>query len=150
MFDNKDEKTRRKLKKNLIILIALNSSLLLFAVIYTLLFSKGQIFEEATECYFKERFNLYCPGCGGTRGLKSFLKFDLVSSFIYYPPIPISAFVIIAYDLRLSLTLIRGESEITDNYKYYSFLLIPISIILTFLIKNILLFFGIDPIGDIL
>ena len=150
MFEGKDEITIHKLKKNLIILIALNFSLIIFAVVYTLLFSPGKVFNEAAECVFKERYSLYCPGCGGTRGLQSFLKFDLIGSFIYYPPIPISAIVIFIYDLKLSLTLIRGDSSITDKYRYYSFLLIPISIILSFIIKNVLLFYGIDLIGDIL
>ena len=139
-----------KLKINLTILLILNISLLLFAISYTLLFSKGQPFEEAVECYFKEKFGIYCPGCGGTRGLRAFLNFDLISSFRYYPPIVISAAVIISYDLRLILTLMRRSTLLTDNYRYYSFMLIPISIIVSFILKNVLLFFGIDLIGDIL
>ena len=137
------------LRKNLIILLTLNLSLLLFAAGYVIYFYLSDGESLFFECYVKERFGFYCPGCGGSRSLAAFIRLDFISSFILYPPIIISAIVIIDYDIRLIITLVKRNTEITDKFKFYTFILIPVSIILSFLIKNILLFvFRIDTIGD--
>ena len=140
---------KNKSKENLLILIILNSSLILFGVIYTLIFTfKKELIMDGA-CSFQERFRLYCPGCGGSRSLACFMRLDLINSFIYYPPITVSAIVLIDYDRRLLTSVIKGKDSYISNFKYYTFLLIPISIILTFIIRNILLlFFGIDTVGD--
>lgn len=36
-------------------------------------------------CWFREYLNLYCPGCGGTRMIKSILKFEFYQAFRYNP-----------------------------------------------------------------
>lgn len=139
----------KKLKKNLYILLILNISLLLFAVFYTLYFLKTQGTESEFKCIAKNLFGFYCPGCGGSRSLLAFLTFDFVTSFVYYPPIIISAFVVLDYDRRLLTSLIKKNTEITDSFKFYTFLIIPAAIILWFIIRNILLLvFKIDTVGD--
>ena len=132
-------------QKNLIFLAAINLSLILFAIIYTLFFStRGE--GEGFVCYAKKNLLIYCPGCGGSRSLSAFLRFDILESFRLYPPIPISFAVVLDYDARMLHTILRKHKK---PIKYYSFLLIPISIILTFLIRNILLHgFEIDTLGD--
>ena len=63
--------------------------------------------------------------------------------------VKIGALVIIDYDIRLIITIIKKNTAVTDRFRFYTFLLIPISIILTFIIRNILLiFFKIDTVGD--
>ena len=37
------------------------------------------------ECAFFSTTGLYCPGCGGTRAVKSLLRGDLIRSFLYHP-----------------------------------------------------------------
>ena len=37
------------------------------------------------DCAFLSITGLYCPGCGGTRAVKSLLRGDIVRSFIYHP-----------------------------------------------------------------
>ena len=60
-----------------------------------------------------------------------------------------SALVILDYDIRLVITLIKKNTEITDRFRFYTFILIPVSIILSFIIKNVLLLaFEIDTVGD--
>lgn len=138
-----------KLRKNLLILLILNISLLIFAILYTLYFKANQDPENGVSCVVKKLFSIYCPGCGGSRSLYSFLSFDFLNSFILYPPIIISAGVILDYDRRLILTLIKKDTAITDNFKFYTFIIIPASIILWFIIRNILLLvFKIDTVGD--
>ena len=138
-----------KLRKNFLILLILNISLLLFAVLYTLYFKSTQNTGNGVSCIVKKLFGIYCPGCGGSRSLYAFLSFDLVNSFILYPPIIISAGVIFDYDRRLFLTLIKKDTTGTDNFKFYTFLIIPAAIILWFIIRNLLLLlFKIDTVGD--
>lgn len=36
-------------------------------------------------CLFHEFTGLYCPGCGGTRAVKSLLHGNLILSFLYHP-----------------------------------------------------------------
>ena len=36
-------------------------------------------------CAFFTRTGLYCPGCGGTRALKSLLRGDFIKAFMYHP-----------------------------------------------------------------
>ena len=138
------------LKKNLIIFTVMNLSLILFATVYTLLFShKGD--SELFSCVFKETFGLYCPGCGGSRSLSAFMRLDFLSSFILYPPIIISALAVLSYDARLILSLIYKNDRFTSGYRFFIFLSIPVSVFLTFIIRNILLlFFKIDTVGDFL
>lgn len=143
-------KENRKVFKNFKILIILNSSLLLFALFYTAYFLLTKDTEREIVCAFKEVFGIYCPGCGGSRSLYFFLKFDFVNAFIYYPPIIISAITVLSYDIMLIITIIKKDTRLTDSYKFYPFLLIPISIILTFIIRLFLIHFGIDPLGDII
>ena len=140
---------KKVLRKNLYILIFLNLSLFLFALFYTLYFNFIRDEGEGFKCAFQNLFMLYCPGCGGTRSLSALLELDFLNSFILYPPILISSFVIIEYDTRLFLSLIFKNKRFTDSYKFYTFLIIPVSIILNFLIRNILLIgFRIDTLGD--
>jgi len=140
---------QNKLKRNLRILLILNISLLLFAIIYTLYFKLNQNTENEVKCIVKNLFNIYCPGCGGSRSLEAFLSFDFINSFILYPPIIISAVVILDYDRRLITSLLKKDTKITDSFKFYTFLFIPAAIILWFFIRNILLLvFKIDTVGD--
>ncbi len=135
------------LKKNLKILIILNGSLLLSAVAYLIFFLATD--KVGIPCIIKEGFGFYCPSCGGSRALLALFRLDIYTSFIYYPPLIISALVILDYDIRLVITLIKRRSKYADNFKFYSFLIIPISVIVWFILRNILLFsFGIDTLGD--
>lgn len=36
-------------------------------------------------CMFHLMTGLYCPGCGGTRALKAFLRGEFITSFLYHP-----------------------------------------------------------------
>ena len=140
---------KRKLRKNLYILIFLNSALFAFAISYTVYFKEIAGTGREISCIFKETLGFYCPGCGGSRSLYHFLKLEFFRSFILYPPIIISALVVLDYDIRLTVTLIKKTTELTDRFKFYTFLLIPASIILNFIIRNLLLLvFKIDTVGD--
>ena len=134
-------------RKNLAVLLSLNLSLLFISLLYALAFAKNP---EAFDCVIKRAFGFYCPACGGSRSLAALLRLDFIDSFILYPPLLISALVILSCDIRLFLSVIKNTDKYTKNYKYYPFIIIPVSIILNFIIRNIFLFSGVDYIGDIL
>ncbi len=145
-----DIKREPKLRKNLKIFTIMNSLILLAAVAYSVYFNLTLGTEHEIKCVFKEAFGLYCPGCGGSRSLTYLFKLDPVRSFIHYPPLYVAIGVILGYDIRLVLTLIKGDSSFTDRYKFYPFIFLASSIILHFVLRNALLLLGIDYIGDIL
>ena len=134
-------------RKNLTILITLNLSLFIASLIYAHVFSVNP---ESLDCVVKRTFSFYCPACGGSRALWELLHLRVFNSFILYPPILVSVLVILSYDARLVLSVIKNSDMYTKDYKFYPFILIPVSIILNFAVRNILLLFGIDYIGDIL
>ncbi|UCE65359.1 MAG: DUF2752 domain-containing protein [Candidatus Zixiibacteriota bacterium] len=50
-------------------------------------------------CIFHEIAGFPCPTCGGTRSLIALSQFDLVSSFMLNPLVPLFAFGLIAFSL---------------------------------------------------
>ena len=142
---------KRILKKNLYILIFMNLSLILFAIAYTLYFNLTKGTEHDIKCAVQSAVGIYCPGCGGSRSLDAFLRLDFLRSFYCYPAIPVSAVLVLIYDVRLVLSLVKKNPAYTENLKFYSFILIPVVIILTFVLRNVLLYcFKIDTLGDFL
>ena len=94
-------------RKSIYFLIFLNLPIVIISVIYNLFFEGGLI----SECVFRETFGLYCPGCGGSRAVNSLLKFNLLRSFLYYPPILLCAALILFLDVRLAVFLFRKNQK---------------------------------------
>ncbi len=142
----------RERRKIILIFTLLNSLLLLFTLSFYFVFNPNDVIENGKNytCIFQKLFNIYCPGCGGTRSLGYLFSFDLKESFIYYPPIFVGIFLILWVEILLLISFKKSSFEPIKKHKYFEFLLIPISIILTFLVRNILLYYGIDVIGDFL
>lgn len=130
--------------KNAIIFLILNSSVLIISLLYNFLFKEKLI----GDCVFLDTFGFYCPGCGGSRSLNALLSFNLYKSFIYYPPILITSFIILYVDVKLLTAAVKlnDKSNINPNV----FLIIPVIIVLNFVIRNILLLFGIDILGNVI
>lgn len=134
---------QREKKKHLFSFIILNFSLVTLPFIYNHLFEMGKI----GKCQFYQTFGLYCPGCGGSRSLNALLNFSFLKSFLFYPPIIITSLLILYIDARLILSVL--------SFKRYRFnpkilLITIVSIVLSFVIRYILLAFGIDPLGSVL
>ena len=141
----------KDLRKLVFIFVILNLSLILFAVVYTVAVKSLEGTENEIKCVVQQTLHIYCPGCGGSRSLRALLSFDFLKSFTLYPPILISAVAVLDYDVRLLVALLKKKASLISSYKFKIFLIIPISIILTFLVRNLLLLgFGIDTVGDII
>lgn len=131
-----------KRKNNIIFFTLLNISVLTVSLIYNLVFEEKMLEVFRSGCVFFNLYGYYCPGCGGSRSLNALLNFNLIKSFIYYPAIPYAALLILDIDIRLLVSIIRGENKVS-GFRLYSFVGIPIIIMLNFFVRNILLRFGI-------
>ncbi len=140
-------------ERKYIILVFFLPSLLLLAVsaVYAYLIGGAEESgEKLFECAFQSIFPFYCPGCGGSRSLYYLMRLDLLKSFIYFPALPLSALILIDVDIRSLISFIKNDLTAVRKFKLNVLLIIPIVIMLNFVIRNALLFFGIDYIGDIL
>ena len=53
--------------------------------VVVLLITDFKIISWIPDCAFLSITGLYCPGCGGTRAVKSLLRGDIIRSFMYHP-----------------------------------------------------------------
>lgn len=99
------------------------------------------------ECIIKNKFHIYCPGCGGTRAIIALLKFDIIKSFKYNP-------IIIMLCLYILINILLNNIERKNNKIYlkvrFCLILSFFTIwFLHFVIRNfLLLFMHVDLLGD--
>ena len=130
-------------KKHIILLAFFNLLVVSVSLFYNFLFLRGYV----GKCQFYNTFGLYCPGCGGSRSLNALLNFKLLKSFIFYPPIIVTSLLILFEEIKLLYSFF-SKKEYRLNLKFI--LIIPVSILISFVIRYVLLSFGIDPLGNIL
>ena len=71
--------------------------------IAVLLITDFEIISWYPKCDFLSKTGLYCPGCGGTRAVKSLLRGDLIRSFLFHPFVPYSAIMYVVFMLYVFL-----------------------------------------------
>ena len=141
-----------KLRKRIILIGGLSHvAVLLISIAYTVLFlySSSDGSPSVFDCSFKNSTLLYCPGCGGSRGLYYFLTFDWVRSFVYCPAILVTVGILAFLDLRVVRAFIKDSPEPIRTFPSKLFLIIPAVLLLNFIVRNVVLLCGIDYIGDI-
>ena len=129
-----------------------NLSLLFVSVIYGLhVKASVEAGVDAVRCSFKETVGLYCPGCGGSRSLLALLTLDLRASLLSYPPLIPTALILAYHDGIILLSAIKNSPALLRKYTSVPLLVaIPVMVVAFFFIRNALLFFGIDYLGDVL
>ena len=132
-------------KKRLFLLISANISVLIISLIYNLVFKMTD--GKAFECVFLKYVGIYCPGCGGSRSLNALLTFRFVRSFLLYPPILITSFMLLLYDICLFFSIIRDDYSPMKRFGLKFVLIIPVSIGINFVLRTVLLFMGFDLIS---
>jgi len=98
-------------------------------------------------CFLHDILHLYCPFCGGTRAFLSCLRFDIAAALLYNPAALVFGLLFFALDIR-ALVLILKE----DRKPLFPAWLLPFSVCFFgafFVLRNVLAFFGVDPVGDI-
>lgn len=103
----------------------------------------------STECGFKRRFSLYCPGCGGSRALEELLKFNIVKSLRFNPVVLL---LIITAILFAVTYILEKNKQSNKNYplirRVYTIFFLIVWLIF-FIVRNILFVcFDMDMIGD--
>ncbi len=101
-------------------------------------------------CAFSRLFHLYCPACGGTRAAVALLRLDVWQSLLYHPVVAVMAALAVYYDGAALLSLISGRMEYARSVRWKTAYLIPVALVLHFVLRNLLLLLGVDPIGDLL
>lgn len=134
-------------KKQWAVFLLVNLGLLLLLLIFPL-YEKLIMPLSFNQCASVPLFHLYCPGCGGTRAFQSLISFDLLSAFRYNPIVPIGAVWFICYEIYMVVCLIKVPSR-KIFFSRPLFIAVMVLWCLYFIIRNVLLFFGVDIIGDI-
>ena len=91
------------------------------------------------DCIFHMKTGLYCPGCGGTRAVRSLLHGHLIRSLWYHPFVFYGAVLYAVY--MISNTIKRYINHNFYGMKYkdiYVYIWIAI-LLLNFIVRNILL-----------
>ncbi len=94
-------------------------------------------------CAFSQLFNLYCPGCGGTRAFFALLRGDILRS-LYYHPFDLYAITVCGW-FMISQTiqrLSRDRIKIGMHFRpIYLWLALGI-ILVNWIVKNLFIIVG--------
>ena len=139
--DMKMASSKKRRIKDLIILIAINLTLLVVALLFKLIFEgRGDV----AQCYLLNEFSIPCPTCGGSRAVYALLRLDIISAFIFYPPLFAGIFLLLHFDILSLIHIVKPSSPLPAIPKW-EYLILPLSIILFFITRLVLLFgFGVD------
>lgn len=126
--------------------------LLGFCVIKLFPTLENAVFDKT--CFFITSFHLYCPGCGGTHALFSILRLDLISALGHNLFAVVLFFTTLYVDVRTICREIKYKNSkptlpSVPYFTRYLLILLIVAFIVSFFLKNALLFFGIDPTGQI-
>ena len=95
-------------------------------------------------------FGIYCPTCGITRASHALLRLDFAAAFTYHPLVFLLIALVIYYEAVFLSAALRGVALSVKRVKHWPFFAVVVCFLLFFLLRNILLFCGIDPVGDFL
>lgn len=92
-------------------------------------------------CVFRYFFHIYCPGCGGTRATGALIHGHIIQSFLYHPLVPTLAIMIGTFMVSHTISLFHPQYKGVEIKTWHAILIIAI-IILNFIIRNVLLYYG--------
>ncbi len=95
------------------------------------------------------RFFIYCPLCGGTRAVAALLRLDLFSALKYNAFVVLMCVVILALDVWAWVRYFQKKEPliILPQWSWFAFCAI---LLIYFILRNaLMIFWGIDPTGDL-
>ena len=95
------------------------------------------------------RFFIYCPLCGGTRAIAALTRFHFIEAWNYNAFVVLLCFAILALDVWAWVRYFQKKEPliILPRWSYITFCVI---LVIYFILRNVLMiFFGIDPTGDL-
>ncbi len=93
-------------------------------------------------CVWYNVFQVYCPGCGGTRAVESLMHGEFVKSFLYHPAVLYTVILVVIYMLSHTLHILtKGKVKVMLFKAWYLYSIIVV-IMLQCLIKNAFVLWG--------
>lgn len=98
-----------------------------------------KIFGLGLPCLFHSLTGLYCPGCGGTRAVRSLLRGDLRMSFQYHPLVLYAVLVLflemilrafkgritpLSHKKRARILILAGAAIVAANWIFKNYMLV--------------------------
>lgn len=99
-----------------------------------------KVFGFGLPCMFQSLTGLYCPGCGGTRAVRSLLRGDLRMSFQYHPLVLYTVFVFLLemvlravskrwkrpmdHEKRVRILILTGAVIVVANWIFKNYMLV--------------------------
>lgn len=101
------------------------------------------------DCYIHAHYRVYCPGCGGTRAIIALLHGRVLEAFRYNALVVVCIIhILVAIALRLCLKDCENRYKIFRNQSICSGILILAGIMWIMIRDYLLVYKGIDIIGD--
>lgn len=135
-------------KSQWIIFCCVNSAVLLLVALFPFYLALASVLPVG-ECGLVDFAGLYCPACGGTRALTALLQLQPLKSLYYNPIVLVAALLFLGYEAFMVLHLIKGTKRDVFIKPKAIYVILALWLIYA-LVRNVLLVFGIDVIGDIL
>lgn len=101
------------------------------------------------ECSFHAKYQLYCPGCGGTRAAIALLEGNIIES-LRYNPITLLLIIDIALMTIIDLAkkLSKGKYVFSQIRLFYNVTFLVFIVVYSLLRNYLLVAYGIDWVGD--
>ncbi len=91
---------------------------------------------------------LYCPTCGLTRAAHALLALDLRAALTYHPLLPLLFAAVLYYAAFGLAAAVKNDGRLFRRAGRWPLYLALAALLILFIVRNILLFSGIDMIGD--
>lgn len=135
-------------KKQWIVFGVING-FLLFVLLFFPIYWKYIMELPFNKCNMLEYLHIYCPACGGTRAFRAMLELDILSALKYNPIVPVGVVLFVIYEIgMIKYLILKTDRELfVKPWMIYAILIFWG---VYFIVRNVLLFYGIDLVGDII
>lgn len=131
------------------IFLALHGAGILMALLFPLYMKAASWIGSAFGGCIMHRFFIYCPLCGGTRAVAALLRFDFAAAWNYNAFVVLLCFAILALDVWAWVRYFQKKEPLIIFPKW-SWIVFCVVLIIYFILRNcFMIFFGIDPTGDL-
>lgn len=97
-------------------------------------------------CLLRAFTGWYCPGCGGTRAIRSLLKGDILISMVWHPVVVSALYLLWLYLVSFAVAYVSAGKIPEIKPRLWHFYIITGIILLSWLVKNVMLLgFGLSP-----
>ena len=130
--------------------LAVHACLLLACLLFPFAVQIGErYFSFPFGCFFHDYLFLYCPFCGGTRAVRSLLNLNLLDAVRYNLAVVIFGLFALVLDVIAFVRLRKSKDPILIYPKWGWGALLALFVIFWILRNLLMIFFGIDPTGDL-